>query len=243
MHFLVEKKLPEMKMRKREDPTLCELYEKELEILEMVKRGDLDGLSNSALSFASRCHLPSSFIRSRKHDLTAVVTLLTHCAIEGGVAVSKAFELADLYIRAADTESEQPVIMDYLREAPMHFAQLVRRKLAEDAYPEPIMRALEYIENNLRSAVILTEAAEYSEVHPNYLSKLFKDNTGETFISFVNRRKLEEACEMLEKSSLSIAEISDYLAFGSLRYFIKVFNRKYGVTPQTYRDSCVKGEI
>ncbi|MDR2751774.1 MAG: hypothetical protein LBC41_14040, partial [Clostridiales bacterium] len=68
MHFLVEKKLPEMKLRKRDDPTLCELYEKELEILEMVKKGDLDGLSNSSLCFASRCHLPSSFIRSRKHD-------------------------------------------------------------------------------------------------------------------------------------------------------------------------------
>jgi len=49
------------------------------------------------------------------------------------------------------------------------------------------------------------------------------------------RCKLEEAKNLLKFSTLSLAEISNYLCFSSQSYFQNVFKKKYHITPNQYR--------
>ena len=52
---------------------------------------------------------------------------------------------------------------------------------------------------------------------------------------FIMRCKLEEAKSLLTYTDKSLSEISSYLCFSSQAYFQNVFKKKFGVTPNEYR--------
>lgn len=66
--------------------------------------------------------------------------------------------------------------------------------------------------------------------------KRFKQLTGLSPIQYINRLKIEKACQMLCSDDISPKDISDFLNFYSLPYFYKVFRDYTGTTPNQYRD-------
>jgi two-component system response regulator YesN len=56
-------------------------------------------------------------------------------------------------------------------------------------------------------------------------------------VRYINRLKVEKACQMLQSGDISPSLISDFLNFYSLPYFYKVFKEYTGMTPHQYRNS------
>lgn len=50
-------------------------------------------------------------------------------------------------------------------------------------------------------------------LNPSHFSRIFKQETGETFVEFVTRTKMERAQELLNQSDLNVAEISEQLGY------------------------------
>ena len=96
-------------------------------------------------------------------------------------------------------------------------------------------RAKEYILQNIHEQISLVTVADYLGIHPSYLSKIFRMATGETFTDFVAAVKMGEAERLLKSSNLHIYEISGLLKFNDPGYFIKLFRKVYGVSPNEYR--------
>lgn len=69
--------------------------------------------------------------------------------------------------------------------------------------------------------------------------KRFKQLTGLSPVQYINRLKIEKACQMLCSDDISPKDISDFLNFYSLPYFYKVFKANTGLTPNQYRDQAV----
>ena len=90
-----------------------------------------------------------------------------------------------------------------------------------------ISRRLETIE--------LGELAEKMGISKEYLSRLFKQHEGSPIVEYILNVKIEAACNMLKYSDRQVNEIADYLSFGSLSYFSRIFKKKMGVSPQQYR--------
>ncbi len=114
------------------------------------------------------------------------------------------------------------------------FDKIIKEKLY-DSQSEMEM-VLNYIEKNICEGVGLEEVADYVNLSPYYLSKLFKKEFGINFINYVTNRKIEEAKELLEKTDLPIINISLELSFNEPNYFSKVFKKVVGVTPSQYRE-------
>lgn len=94
---------------------------------------------------------------------------------------------------------------------------------------------LEYISNNL-ATVNLNETAARFDFTPEYLSRLFKKNTGENYSEFIKRKRFEKALELLRSGEkISIAEISAMLGYKSQSHFQNKFKAEYGVSPDAYR--------
>ncbi|XID91394.1 response regulator [Paenibacillaceae bacterium WGS1546] len=91
-----------------------------------------------------------------------------------------------------------------------------------------------FIEKNLDSDVSLQSIADHVYLHPVYLSKVYKLETGEGLSDYINRIRMEKACHLLKCSRRKIYEIAESLGYQT-NYFIRVFKRQYGVTPQEYR--------
>ena len=68
-----------------------------------------------------------------------------------------------------------------------------------------------------------------------YLSKKFKAETGESFKSYQQKIRINEAVLLLIQSNMSIDEISNLVGYTDIKYFIKVFTKKQGVSPSKFK--------
>ena len=99
-----------------------------------------------------------------------------------------------------------------------------------------VKKIQEFVERNLHLDVSLRALADHVNLHPTHLSKLYKIETGEGVSDYVFRLRMETACHRLKTTEKKIYEISSEIGYLDPAYFIKVFKRQYGVTPQEYRD-------
>ncbi len=98
-----------------------------------------------------------------------------------------------------------------------------------------IAKVQKYVRMNLHRKITLTEVADYLHLNPSYLSRLFKKTTGEGFVEYVTRIKMEQAKELLMSTNKTVEEIAYDLGFDSKSYFIKTFKKFYGVPPTEIR--------
>ena len=95
-------------------------------------------------------------------------------------------------------------------------------------------RAILYVETHFRENPSLADAAEQACLSPVYFGNLFKQITGETYINFLNARKVSCA-KMLLESGCSVTEACFASGFGSLSGFLHAFKQKTGVSPEKYK--------
>ncbi|MDF2671293.1 MAG: hypothetical protein K0R67_3599, partial [Paenibacillus sp.] len=100
---------------------------------------------------------------------------------------------------------------------------------------ESVEKVKQYVEDNLGSDLSLQIAADSVNLHPRYLSQLFKDETGINFVDYVNKRRLETASQLIKSTDLNVEKIAYKVGFNTPAYFIKKFKEMYGVTPKTYK--------
>lgn len=98
-----------------------------------------------------------------------------------------------------------------------------------------ISRVESYITENISNDISLNSVAEAMNISPNYLSKIFKEETGESFSGFVQDKKLERAAELLLTTKYSVSEISKMAGYANEAYFSKLFKSRYSTTPGQYR--------
>ena len=95
--------------------------------------------------------------------------------------------------------------------------------------------AFDYIQKNKGENVSLKKMAGLCHVSTSHFSRLFSKETGEPFSVFFARHKIEWSKQLLEKTDLSISQISDEFGFSEPGYYIKTFKKFENVTPATYR--------
>ncbi|RAP42977.1 DNA-binding response regulator [Rhodovulum viride] len=98
-----------------------------------------------------------------------------------------------------------------------------------------IQDVLNYIERNLHKGVTLEDAADFAQISPCYLSRLFRKEMDVTFISYLKTQRIERAKELLQDSDLPITNVSLDLSFQDANYFCKAFKKEVGLSPSEYR--------
>ncbi|MEK5056953.1 response regulator [Paenibacillus shunpengii] len=94
-----------------------------------------------------------------------------------------------------------------------------------------------FVDQHLDGDVSLPAIAEYVHLHPVYLSKVYKAETGEALTAYVYRLRMEKAAYYLRSSSAKVFEIAELVGYNNTAYFIRVFKKFYDVTPQEYREN------
>jgi AraC-like DNA-binding protein len=95
-----------------------------------------------------------------------------------------------------------------------------------------------YIMHNYSSALTLENVAMHAHLTPTAFCRYFKKHTRHTFINFVNKVRINEACKMLTNSSgRSIAAIAYSCGFNSITNFNYVFKNITGKSPRDYINS------
>lgn len=111
---------------------------------------------------------------------------------------------------------------------------LLENMLIPNTNPE-LQKAVDYINENLENPIKIKDITKVSNLSKSVLYKRFHDNFNCTVIDYVIEKRVEKAAEMIERTSLSMENISQKLGFSSKSYFSKIFKKKMGVSPIQYR--------
>ncbi len=97
-----------------------------------------------------------------------------------------------------------------------------------------ILPVLRYVEENYQTAT-LHEAANRFALNPDYLSRLLRKKTGNTFKDLLRKQRLTEAWELLITTDQSVEEIARRCGYTNITSFYSKFKDYYGMTPATAR--------
>jgi len=98
-----------------------------------------------------------------------------------------------------------------------------------------IQKAMDYIGENLETSLTVQDVAHHVQLSRTQLSRLFKDATGRSLISWREERRIAKASQLLAQSSLKIQQISERVGYEDALYFSRIFSRLVGVSPMQYR--------
>ncbi|WP_395019035.1 helix-turn-helix domain-containing protein [Robinsoniella peoriensis] len=116
----------------------------------------------------------------------------------------------------------------------MSFPSIIRYRQSGLGNEKIIIRAKEYIEQNLGFHLTLESVAEHVNFSPAYFSKFFKNEEGLNFIDYVNKVRIEEAKRLLDQN-VKTADICDKIGFADVKHFYKTFKKWEGITPGQYK--------
>lgn len=98
-----------------------------------------------------------------------------------------------------------------------------------------INKVCEYVIDNIESDLTLKLISDKFYISKNYLSFLFKQETGENFLDYLTKVKMERAKFLLKEKNYKAYEVSSILGYSEATYFSKLFKKHTGYTPTEFR--------
>jgi AraC-like DNA-binding protein len=92
-----------------------------------------------------------------------------------------------------------------------------------------------YLQREYVNQVTVDDVLEFVPFSRSHFHALFKEETGETFVSYLSSLRCARAAELLSTTDQPIVEIALESGFNNLSHFYHVFKRRYGVPPRRYR--------
>lgn len=98
-----------------------------------------------------------------------------------------------------------------------------------------IGRALSLIRRNYMTNLMLEDAAEYACMSPSYFAATFRKSTGRNYTTYLRELRMSEASQLLSDSSIPLREVAAAVGYTDVKYFMRIFRRHFGMTPNEYR--------
>jgi len=111
-----------------------------------------------------------------------------------------------------------------------------RKELATEEPPE-LERLKQFIEFHMAKPLSLCDLAEFSQLSPATIGRLFRKHLHTTPVTWILRVKIERARLLLRTRRLSVSEVAAAVGFTDPYYFSKCFKKLTGQSPQSYRQA------
>ena len=133
-------------------------------------------------------------------------------------------ETCSIYLHASGT------ILDFLRE----YRQT--KKNGMRYMSRKTKQAIEYMHKHYAEQISVESTAEAIGISKTYFSQTFKKETGYSFSEWMQKYRMQKACELLTNTNYKIYEISEMVGFTDQAYFSVTFKRLFGVSPYQFRE-------
>lgn len=108
-------------------------------------------------------------------------------------------------------------------------------KQSETLYSTYVNKALNYINAHYNEQISLTDVSKALHISPNYLSHIFKNETGENFTNYITKIRIDFAKAYLAETEDKVYIIAENIGINDCHYFNKQFKKLTGLTPGEYR--------
>lgn len=93
----------------------------------------------------------------------------------------------------------------------------------------------DYINSNFNAPISVNKLANQVFLHPDYLGRIYKKETGLTISRMIQKVRIDKACHYLVSTELNISDVARKCGFEDTKFFYNVFKRQIGVLPGEYR--------
>ena len=139
-------------------------------------------------------------------------------------------------MRNIEFDSMEVTAKKYFLDDSKKLSEIMNEKSNINSNSTVIRLAKDYIINNFNKNITLKDVAEEVFLSQNYLSELFKKETGEGFYDFISRYRIRKAKEILITTNLKIYEVAERVGYNDSITFGRAFKKLTGVTPNSYRN-------
>lgn len=231
------KRFIEERVKNKENFFIHPSYNSEQKMLQALSKGLLEEAAQAldAINRQERATLARDQLRSLKNSLICTCTLFTRAIINGGVHPEPAYNLSDVFIK----QIEETNGIDSLKELEyemLHSFIWTLRQEKKPAYNSIINKTIAFIHNEIFADLPLERLAANVNIHPSYLSSLFKKEVGLSIAEYISRTKIEDSKYFLVHSDLSILDIAVLLGFCNQSYYTRQFKKYVSMTPLQYRN-------
>ena len=98
----------------------------------------------------------------------------------------------------------------------------------------------EYIQKNYMREISMSDGARAVKYSEPYFCKMFKQQFGQNFTSYVAEYRIKEAKKLLMQPNVNVKEVGERVGYPDSNYFTKVFRRMTGESPSEYRSHILK---
>ena len=135
--------------------------------------------------------------------------------------------------KEAKRDRPEPLILEY--EMKLLFTMILRNHSESRAREDALSYVLPYIHAHYAEPITLDQLAALEHISKSYLSRQFKQQTGQTVVSYINSLRIETAKHLLAATRANVDEIADQVGFQSPTYFDRTFRAFTGDTPAGFR--------
>ena len=126
-------------------------------------------------------------------------------------------------------EEEQQALIELFRQ----FCAADRRELNP-----AVILIQNHLQYHFHEPVSLEDLSQLTGLNPQYLSVLFKKETGRSVTAYIRDLRLSSARELLRSTSLTIGQIAETVGYEDPLYFSRVFQKEYRQSPRNYRNGA-----
>ena len=211
-------------------------YANENLLMDAVSKGKLHlvtAVASSVYNNGAEQRLADS-LRDRKNNLIILKTLLRKAAEYGGVHPLHIHRLSSAF--AEQIENTRTIKQSWQLQEKMirSFCNLVKQQSLSE-YSLYVAQAITMVQFDLTEDLSLKAIAAQLNVNPSYLSNLFHKECGCTLTDFVNRQRVEKAALLLRNNNVLVQDVAAECGIQDANYFIKLFKKYTGLTPNRYR--------
>lgn len=224
---------------RKEENILRAPYNPEIEFYSVIRSGDTKKVRQFCqepfIHKEGLGKLSENPLRNIRYHFVITIALIARYCIDGGLDVSTSYGLSDFYIQKADTCTTPEEINELHFTAVMDYTTRMKQLRKEKICSQQVAKCIDYIHDNLHTRITVDTLANYVNLNPSYLSRLFKKETGCSISEYIRNLKIDAAKNMLIYSEFSPSEIASILAFSDQSHFTEAFRKYTGVTPRKFQ--------
>lgn len=211
--------------------------QQERRLQEYIRSRDKEASLQLLNDLLGRIFLSSGFdLGTVKARTTELVGLLSRATIDAGADMNEIFRFSSESLRELER-------FDSIEDLSAWATGILHRFInyafdfAQIKHNDAVRKVMDYVKRNYAKKLTLEEIARNAYLSRAYLSSIFKEETGESLSSYINRVRIDKSRSLLLDPSISLVEVANRCGFEDQSYFTRVFKRITGVSPKRYRDS------
>ncbi len=156
------------------------------------------------------------------------------------VFLSRHQQTIETLTRASTVKEMKQLLLYMLEDVCMHTAskqEQNKQKNRSEDMEQLANQIRQFVHRNYANPDLnITMIGESFDMKATYLSKLFRDHTGEGLLDYINQTRIEKAKLLLREERIPLEELASQAGFQNLNTFIRIFKKIEGITPGQYRN-------